>query len=88
VFVNAPSDVVIRQVAQNKRQQRFAQFIRAAERGTTRQLLTRAGFSQSEVAEFRSALLRLGLARERGKGARSGWELVGSAEDTLGRLRI
>lgn len=91
VLVNAPKpDMVQRRLeerANGERQERFRQFIEACAGSTAKRDLLQV-FTENELAEFRSVLKRLGMARDRGPDPRSGWELVGSAAAICQRLGL
>lgn len=61
--------------ARNAKQDRFRVFVLACGHSTARRDLLR-DFSESELAEFRGVLYRLGYAQDRGADPRQGWQLV------------
>ncbi len=92
VLVNAPKPEAVaarlQERANQERQSRFADFVRACEKSTARRALLGAGFSEGELAEFTGALRRLGYARDRGADPRQGWALAASASEIIKRLGI
>ena len=69
-------------IEQGERQERFKRFILACDRSTARRDLLR-DFSEGELDEFKTVLVRLGYARDRGPDARQGWQLTGPAAELL-----
>lgn len=91
VLVNAPKPEAVRarlqEQADTARQSRFAGFVKACEQSTAKRDLLKQ-FTDAELSEFRAALFRLGLARNRGTDPRQGWELARPASEIVAKLKL
>ena len=73
--------------ARNAKQERFRAFVHACGASTARRDLLR-DFSESELAEFRGVLYRLGYAQDRGADPRQGWQLVEAPDVILDEIEL
>jgi MFS family permease len=87
LLVNPPGHQRIESQADERRQTRFAAFVRQCERSTARRDLLKA-FSETELAEWKAALFRLGAAAGRGTDPRGGWMLTTDAQSIIRRLDL